>query len=105
MDRRTFLAGSVSAAAALAAAPAFPLDEATIDSLRQALTRKQLTAYSLTQAYLARIAALDKTLRSVIEINPDALRIAAALDRESRRGPLHGIPILIKDNIDTADRM
>ncbi|MDP8979733.1 MAG: amidase [Acidobacteriota bacterium] len=107
MDRRTFLAGSMSAAAALAsAAPAtFPVEEATIDSLRQGLASKQLTAHSLTKIYLSRIATLDKQLRSVIEINPDALNIASALDREPPRGPLHGIPILIKDNIDTADRM
>ncbi len=107
MDRRTFLAGSVSAAAALAsAAPAaFPVEEATLDSLRQGLASKQLTAHSLTKIYLSRIATLDKQFRSVIEINPDALTIAAALDREPPRGPLHGIPILIKDNIDTADRM
>src|ERR1700736_1679987 len=105
MDRRTFLASSVSAALASAAPASFRLEEATIDSLRQALTRKQLTAHSLTQAYLTRIATLDKPLRSVIEINPTPLRNAAALDREPPRGPLHGIPILIKDNIDTADRM
>lgn len=70
------------------------------------------TARSLTQAYLRRIEALDRrgpTLRSVLELNPDALAIADALDRERKagrvRGPLHGIPVLIKDNIDTADRM
>ena len=65
-----------------------------------------------SRRYLERIEAIDRsgpTLRSVIEINPDALRIAAALDAERAerrpRGPLHGIPILLKDNIDTADRM
>ena len=70
------------------------------------------TARSVTEAYLARIAAIDRqgpTLRSVIETNPDALDIADALDRERAAGrvhsPLHGVPILVKDNIDTADRM
>src|SRR5207248_1843919 len=70
------------------------------------------TARGLAEAYLARIAAVDAkgpTLRSVIEVNPDALALADALDKERKekgpRGPLHGIPILIKDNIDTADRM
>ena len=71
-----------------------------------------LTAHTLAQRYLERIAAIDKrgpALNSVIELNPDALAIAAALDAERKakgaRGPLHGIPVLIKDNIDTADRM
>ena len=69
-------------------------------------------AKTLCEQYLARIDALDRSgprTRAVIEINPDALRIAEALDRERKdkgpRGPLHGIPILIKDNIDTADNM
>jgi amidase len=70
------------------------------------------TARSITEQYLARIEAIDRNgpaLRSVIEVNPDALAIAGELDRErtqkGSRGPLHGIPVLIKDNIDTADRM
>ena len=76
------------------------------------MTAGSLTAHALTQAYLDRIAAIDKrgpALNSVIELNPDALAIAAALDAERKakgpRGPLHGVPVLIKDNIDTADRM
>ncbi|MCC6433313.1 MAG: amidase, partial [Gemmatimonadaceae bacterium] len=71
-----------------------------------------LTSRTLTAAYLARIAAIDAsgpTLRSVIERNPDALSIAAERDAERKagkvRGPLHGIPVLLKDNIDTGDRM
>src|SRR5262249_34515714 len=71
-----------------------------------------LSARALTQAYLDRIESLDRqgpALRSVLETNPDALAIAAALDDERRakgpRGPLHGIPVLVKDNLDTADRM
>jgi amidase len=70
------------------------------------------TARSLAEKYVARIDALDRigpALRSVLEINPDALAIADALDRERRekgsRGPLHGIPVLIKDNVGTSDRM
>src|ERR1700723_231489 len=72
----------------------------------------KFTARSITEKYLARIEAVDArgpALRSVIETNPEALAIAEALDREGQgkgpRGPLHGIPVLIKDNIDTADRM
>ncbi len=70
------------------------------------------TARSITEAYLSRIEAVDRSgpsIRSVIETNPDALAIADALDRERNagrvRGPLHGVPVLVKDNIDTADRM
>ena len=88
------------------------LEEATVAELQQRMTSGQETARSLAEGYLARIAALDRAgpaLRSVIELNPDALAIADALDRERRekgpRGPLHGIPVLIKDNIATADRM
>src|SRR5438093_8388129 len=72
----------------------------------------QFTALSLAEKYLARIEAIDRqgpALRSVIEVNPDALAQADALDRERKatgpRGPLHGVPVLLKDNIDTADRM
>ena len=90
----------------------FPYAELGVVELQARMTRGALTSRALTTAYLARIAAIDAagpTLRSVIEVNPDALSIAAALDDERRagrvRGPLHGIPVLIKDNIDTADRM
>jgi amidase len=75
------------------------LEEATIADL------SRFPARELTERYLARIHAVDPALRAVIEINPDALSIAAELDRGPRRGPLHGMPILLKDNIDTADRM
>jgi amidase len=90
----------------------FALEETTLADLQAGMTAGRMTAHSITQQYLDRIHALDRTgptLRSVIEINPDALSIAAALDRERKagkvRGPLHGIPILVKDNIGTADRM
>ncbi len=85
------------------------LEEATIADLQGAMSDGRLTAVALTSAYLGRIAALDGRLASVIETNPDALEIAAALDDErastGARGPLHGIPVLVKDNIATADRM
>ncbi|TME35234.1 MAG: amidase [Chloroflexi bacterium] len=88
------------------------LDEVTIDQLQAHMAAGTLSARELVEAYLLRIEAIDRTgptLRSIIEINPDALAIADALDRERAnghvRGQLHGIPIVIKDNIDTADRM
>jgi amidase len=88
------------------------MEELTITELQARMAAGQLTARQLTEAYLARIAAIDRAgprLNSVIETNPDALEIADALDSERAangpRGPLHGIPILLKDNIDTADRL
>jgi amidase len=88
------------------------MEELTILEAQSRMTTGELTARQLTAIYLARIAAVDQAgprLNSVIEINPDALEIADALDRErpehGPRGPLHGIPILLKDNIDTHDRM
>src|SRR5690349_12156864 len=90
----------------------FDLEEATIADLQRRMESDQETARSLAEKYLARIEAIDRrgpALRSVIETNPDALAIADRLDGERKtrgaRGPLHGIPILIKDNIATADRM
>jgi amidase len=90
----------------------FELEEATLADLQSGMAAGKYTARSITQAYLDRIAELDRqgpTLRHVIETNPDALSIADSLDQERKggrvRGPLHGIPVLIKDNIDTADRM
>src|SRR6266849_3417533 len=88
------------------------VEEISIAELQAAMAAKRLDAESLVQMYLTRIQAIDRsgpTLRSVQEINPDALPIARALDEERRagrpRGPLHGIPILLKDNIATADKM
>jgi len=114
MAARATGGGRVEAAArpARTAASAVALEEATIDGLQEQMKAGTLTARRLTQAYLDRIEALDRkgpALRSVLETNPEALAIADGLDAESKakgpRGPLHGIPILIKDNLDTADRM
>ena len=119
MKRRDFLhtsaAASVLAIARPASAltpPAFELDELTIIDLQQGLQSGKYSSRSLVEKYTDRINDIDRrgpTLRSVIELNPDAESIAAALDRERKergaRGPLHGIPLLIKDNIDTHDRM
>ncbi|MBL8525276.1 MAG: amidase [Betaproteobacteria bacterium] len=86
--------------------------EASVSNLQKAMQSGKLSSLALTKAYLARIKAIDKSgpcINSVIEINPDALAIAAALDKERKmkgpRGPLHGIPVLLKDNIATADKM
>lgn len=85
------------------------LDEVTIVQLQKDMAAGVRTAVSITEGYLAAISAVDDILRSVIETNPDAEAIAARLDSERAagrvRGPLHGIPILLKDNIDTVDRM
>jgi len=90
----------------------FELEEITIAELQSAQQSGKYSARSLVKKYLDRIDDLDKNgpaLNSVIELNPDAMSIAETLDNERKagriRGPLHGIPILIKDNIDTADRM
>lgn len=92
--------------------PPFALEETTIAYLQAGMAAGTMTARSITQQYLDRIAELDRqgpTLRNVLETNPDALSIADSLDQERKagkmRGPLHGIPILLKDNIGTADRM
>jgi amidase len=86
--------------------------EPDIAALQAQLRSGELTGSALVKRYLRRIEKLDHSgpkLRSVLEVNPDAVRLATDLDRERKqkgpRGPLHGIPILIKDNIDTADRM
>ncbi|MGH8186700.1 MAG: amidase family protein, partial [Steroidobacteraceae bacterium] len=108
-----FLAAALLAASPQAQAPAaFGLDEATVAQLQADMQSGRYTARQLAEQYLDRIDRIDRSgpaLRSVIEVNPDALTIADALDAERRtkgpRGPLHGIPVLIKDNIDTADRM
>jgi amidase len=98
--------------AAADAPPRFAFEEASIADLQKRMTNGELTAHALVQQYLDRIAAIDKagpSINAIIELNPDALKIADELDAERTsgkvRGPLHGVPVLIKDNIDTADRM
>ncbi len=90
----------------------FALDEVSVSELHTRQHKHELTAEKLVEMYLERVDAIDRqgpALRSVIEVNPDALDIARALDAEFRekgpRGPLHGVPVLLKDNIDTHDRM
>jgi amidase len=109
----TSLVSIINPVSTLAAAPApFELDELTITELQQGMQSGKYSSRELVEKYSDRISDIDKkgpALASVIEMNPDAEQIAAALDRERKekgpRGPLHGIPILIKDNIDTKDRM
>jgi amidase len=88
------------------------LPEATVDEMQEKMDSGELTSYDLVLMYQAQIAAFDKNgpaINSVLELNPDALHIAAMLDAERKekgsRGPLHGIPVLLKDNIDTHDKM
>lgn len=90
----------------------FELNEITISELQDKMAKGEYSSEKITQLYLLRIAAIDKkgpALHAVIELNPDAMTIAKAMDEERKagkiRGPLHGIPVLIKDNIDTADKM
>ena len=119
LDRREFLGlGLAAGAATLGAAEpkagpqGLDLEEATVAGLQAGLAARSWTSVDLVRGYQARIQALDKEgpkLNSVIELNPEALALARSLDAERRagklRGPLHGIPVLIKDNIETADRM
>ena len=128
MNRRDFLQQTALAAAALAQDPrahsvpsaashpprprSFELEEWTISQLQAAMDTGRFSAHDLVRRYRRRIEAIDRSgpsLNSVIELNPDADAIARELDRERKargpRGPLHGIPVLIKDNIDTHDRM
>jgi amidase len=131
-SRRKFLQTAVTASAAAATYPAlgaareisrptasvatevkpFELDEITISELQDGMNSGKFSARSLVEKYTARINEIDKqgpAVNAVIELNPEAKSIADALDQERKakgaRGPLHGIPVLIKDNIDTADRM
>jgi amidase len=136
-ERRSFLRNALLASAAAAIAPAlsaarvvsagssgdsadassvdvkpFELEEITIPELQDGMKSGKFTARSLVEKYLARVDEVDKRgpgVNAILEVNPDALSIADALDQERKakgaRGPLHGVPVLIKDNIDTADRM
>lgn len=90
----------------------FELSEATIDDLQNRMSTGKLSSEAITKLYLKNIGAIDKkgpAVNAIIEINPDAVTIAREMDQERKegklRGPLHGIPVLIKDNIDTADKM
>jgi len=122
ITRRTFLGTAAAGGAALltggltslvkatvSAADTFAWSEATIAQLQAAMASGQLTSRELTMGYLTRIASLNPLLRAVIQRNPTAVSIAARLDNERRRGlvrgPLHGIPVLVKDNIATRDTM
>jgi amidase len=94
------------------ASPTFSLEEVTVAQLQEGMASGKYTSRQIAEMYLHRIDEIDRqgpTLRSVIQVNPDALTIASTLDaergRQGPRGPLHGIPILIKDNIDTSDKM
>jgi amidase len=96
----------------MAEAPALDLEETTIEELQKKMQSGELTSVKITQAYLVRIQRIDRKgpeLNAIIELNPDALQIAASLDAERKegklRGPLHGIPILVKDNINSGDKM
>jgi len=132
-NRRSFLKTTLIGSAAATLAPLYPalgaaretdasnpvpqiksfeLDEITIPELQDGMKSGKFTARSLVEKYSARIQEIDKsgpTVNSILEMNPDALSIADALDQERKakgpRGPMHGIPVLIKDNIDTADKM
>jgi amidase len=129
-SRRGFLQSTLTASAAVALRPTlssarevsrtteasaaevkpFELEEITVSELQDGMKSGKFTAKSLVEKYTARIEDIDKrTVNAIIEMNPDAASIAEDLDRERKakgvRGPLHGIPILIKDNIATADRM
>jgi len=106
-----------AAAVAEATGPVFAADrsgpaQAGVSDLQAAMARGTLTSVQLARRYLARIEQIDRRgphLRSVLEVNPEAITIAAALDAERRakgpRGPLHGIPVLVKDNVATGDRL
>src|SRR5215467_9102501 len=113
-QRREFLRRCAAGVSTLAttrpgtAASRFPFLEATIAQLQARLEADKLTSRALTNAYLGRIEEIDRRgtkVNSVIELNPDAMALAAEMDRERKsgkvRGPLHGIPILLKDNIAT----
>jgi amidase len=108
----SFAVAHAAAPVRKAAKAPFDVTEKSVAELQEAMTKGQVTSHTLVEAYLARIRQVDKAgprINAVLEVNPDALAIADALDAERAkkgpRGPLHGIPILLKDNIATADAM
>jgi amidase len=121
ITRRRFIGTAAGGSAALltgglasllkptASAAGFDFVEATIPELQAAMASGQLTSAGLTMGYIKRIQSLNPILHAVIEVNPNAIAIATSLDNERRagqvRGPLHGIPLLVKDNIATKDNM
>ncbi len=120
LDRREFLGATAFGGAALmlknsnpasaqTVSDSFELEEMTVTELQEAMRTGKLSAGEITRKYLERIAVVDKKTNSIIETNPDALKLAEESDRERKngklRGALHGIPVVIKDNIDTADKM
>ena len=117
IERREFLQMSaltgasvlIGSRTAFGNASGLNLEESTVASLQAAMASGSATSRQITEGYLARIAEFDKKLNSIIELNPDALAIADRCEADrmlgKRVGPLHGIPVLIKDNIDTADKM
>src|SRR5262245_3956596 len=112
MGRWLAICALLSACAISKTHEAYPLEERSISEISADLAAGRISSEWLVNAYLERIRELDRsgpTLRSVLTLNPDALEQARALDREREtrgpRGPLHGIPILVKDNIETADHM
>jgi len=116
MDRREFLnvaalaaAGTALSSSAFGQRAGRSLEELTIVELRSLMDSGQMSCEAITGWYLARIRAIDPKVNSIIEVNPDAIAIARQCDRDRRnksmKGPLHGIPVVIKDNIDTADKM
>ena len=117
MKRREFLSIGATSGTALvlnnskisAQTKSIELEEITVSELQAAMSSGKASAKEIAQEYLTRISAIDKKINSIIEINPDVGKIADERDKERKsgkiRGALHGIPILIKDNIDTADKM
>jgi len=122
ISRRSFLGTTAAGSAALLTGglaalfkesalgrSSFPFVEATISQLQAAMANGQLTSHDLVLGYLNRIQSLNPTLHAVIETNPNAVAIATSLDNERKaghvRGPLHGIPLLVKDNIATLDNL
>jgi len=119
MERRDFLKASAAGIGILSvkrtnamdnsSKQKFELEEATVAELQNQMKTGEISAEKLVEKYVERIREVDPKIRSVVELNPDAERIAEELDKERKagklRGALHGIPVLLKDNIDTADKM